>query len=72
MAKNSDELREELFYTMDACNEYHDDASDGAWWAIMEDCVQGFNQMKRTSFDPYDHVVKWMEWLEAQQKEKAV
>ena len=53
------EQRELLFATMDAANEIHNDAPDGAWQAALEGTVEFFNERHGTSFDPNDMFIEW-------------
>lgn len=33
-----------------------DDAPDGAWWAMLEESVEHYNQEHGTNFDPFESV----------------
>lgn len=48
-----------LFDFMDEFNDY--DASDGAWWAMLENSVTLYNKKFETHHDPFDSVHEWIE-----------
>ena len=50
--------REELFSVLDAAND--DDLTVGAWWCVLEDTVEEYNDENRTGFDPFESVLSWV------------
>jgi len=52
---------------MDAHND--DDASDGAWWGILEDSVEFFNNDNKTKYDPFESVHEYIQKKATEQEE---
>lgn len=53
-----------LFWEMEATSEYHEDSPDGAYWQILRDTVNMFNDENNTKYDDQDIVFEWLEWRE--------
>ncbi len=60
-------MNEELFAFLQAFD--NDDAPDGAWQAQIEDGVTFWNEDKKTSLDPFDTFLNYVE--EADRQENA-
>lgn len=54
MKKQNNGLPDDLFYFIDAHND--DDASDGAWWAMLENAVTAWNEKHGTNYDENETV----------------
>lgn len=53
-------MKQSLFYFMQAHD--HDDVSDGAWQAMLEDAVEMFNDQNNTAFDPHNMFHEYLQW----------
>ena len=54
-------LPEELYWELVAANEFGNDMSDGAWWAMLENHVTWYNQEHGTKLDENDMVHLYLE-----------
>jgi hypothetical protein len=54
-----DKNLEELFGALDFNN--NDDLPDGAWWQVLEDTVDFFNDANGTNYEPNEMVHQWVQ-----------
>ena len=59
-----------LFHTMNAANEVHANAPDGAWQAIIEECVTRWNEEHGTDYDENDTFHEWLDWRTGHQSDE--
>ncbi len=49
-----------LMHSIDAMND--DQMPDGAWWAMLEEAVQAYNERNNTDFDETASVHAYLKW----------
>jgi len=51
-----EKLPEDLYWEMAAVDEFSNDVSDGAWWAMLENTVTFWNKDHGTTLDEHETV----------------